>query len=163
MKIASYHTVLLLALLCLSVNVLGQHKPASTIPDFTFRTLDGRLFSKKDLVRNKKIVFVLFDVTCDHCQHEMQAIGKRYNEFKNIPFYLVSMDTPPAMLKFMGTYGKLLNGQSNVTLLHDYKPEFIQKFMPDKYPAIFVYSEKGFLHKYMSGQKDVGELVKALK
>ncbi|MGX5690934.1 peroxiredoxin family protein [Arcticibacter tournemirensis] len=157
-----YHlSVFLLVTFCQAA--FAQYKPSPVIPDFTFQTMEGRLFTQRDLINNKKIIFIFFDVTCDHCQHEMQDIGRRYADFKNVVFYLVSMDTKPAILKFMSSYGRFLNGKPGVTILHDYKPEFVQKFGPDKFPAIFVYSEKRHLIKYLSGQKDVSEIVKATK
>lgn len=158
----------LLIIICFFVGmtiktVNAQYQPAGIIPEFTFQSLDGRLFSKKDLAHNRKMIFILFDVTCSHCQHEMEALGKHYDDFKNVAFYMVSMDTQSAIIQFMKSYGKQLYGKPNVKVLQDYKPEFVQKFMPDKYPAIFVYSERGALIKYLSGQKDVMEIVKAAR
>lgn len=154
---------LVLAFIHVLPEVKAQTKPAPFIPEFTFQTLDNRDFSKKDLVKNRKVVFILFDVTCNHCQHEIEGIGKKYEEFKHVSIYLVSMDTKPAIMKFMSTYGKDLYGKPNVTVLHDYRPEFVQKFYPDKFPAMFIYSDKGALSKYMSGQKDIREVIKAVK
>ncbi|PWG80236.1 peroxiredoxin family protein [Pararcticibacter amylolyticus] len=154
---------LLLAFVAILSGARAQTKPAPFIPEFTFQRLDNRDFSKKDLVKNRKVVFILFDVTCNHCQHEIEGIGKKYEEFKHVAIYLVSMDTKPAIMKFMSTYGKNLYGKPNVTVLHDYRPEFVQKFYPDKFPAMFIYSDKGALSKYMSGQKDIKEVIKAVK
>ncbi|WP_374165206.1 peroxiredoxin family protein [Arcticibacter sp. MXS-1] len=164
MKNASlFKGITIVALLIVGMgNVFAQYKPAAVLPDFTFQTLDSRLFSKKDIAKNRTSVIILFDVTCSHCQHEIQELGKRYGEFKQASFYLVSMDLKPAIIRFMSSYGKGLSGKPNVTVLHDYKPEFVQKFMPDKYPAMYIYSEKGELIKYLSGQKDVREIINAV-
>lgn len=152
---------LLAGLLTHSLITHAQVSPAPVIPDFTFQTLSGNPFTKANLVSNKKIIFILFDVTCSHCQHEMQAFGKQYSKFKNVAFYLVSMDTKDAIEKFMNLYGQQMYGKPNVTVLRDFKPEFIVKFQPDKYPAIFLYGSNRRLIKYFSGQKDIKEIIAA--
>lgn len=153
-------------LLALFINISSgnaQITPAPVIPDFTFQTLSGSPFTNANLINNKKIIFILFDVTCSHCQHEMQAFGKQYPQFKNAAFYLVSMDTREAIEQFMNTWGKQMNGKPNVTVLRDFKPEFIEKFHPDKYPAIFIYDASKHLIRYFSGQKDVREIAAVIR
>ncbi len=163
MKKRYFYSACVLTLIFFFESARAQFTPSPVIPDFTFQTLEGKLFTKKDLASDKKTVFILFDVTCEHCQHEMEAIGKRYSSFRKVALYLVSMDTRPAIEKFMATYGKELYRKSNVTVLQDFKPEFIQKFSPDKYPAIYVYSKTGSLIQFFSGQKDVKDIEKVVK
>lgn len=74
---------------------------------------------------------------------------------------MVSMDEAPAIKKFMNSYGKLLNNKKNVTLLQDKDRQFIPRFMPTRYPAIFIYSPQGKLIKYFSGEIDIKEIIKA--
>lgn len=159
-------TIILLSffmLFCsLGNGVQAQVYGAPTLPEFTFQDMNGHLFTRNEVNKQKTSIFVFFDVTCEHCQHEIVDIGKRFNEFKNIQFYLVSMDTKMAILNFMTTYGKLLNGKSNVTVLTDFKPEFVQKFRPEKFPALFIYSKSGKLIKYLSGQKTAKDILNAL-
>lgn len=156
-----------IVVVCLVINgwsaVNAQVKPSQVIPDFTFQTSKGEPFSKNNLVRNRKLVFILFDVTCSHCQHEMKALGNKYSQLKHVQFYLVSMDDWAGIRKFMSSYGKGLNGKHNVSVLRDYKPEFIAKFRPDKYPAIFIYSTSGHLLNYFSGENDINKIVEAVK
>jgi hypothetical protein len=139
--------------------VMAQN-PASVLPEFKFSKLDGTSFSKNQIKGEEKSIIIYFDPTCDHCQGEITAIGKRYNDFKNVSFYLVSGHAKSEVSTFMQTYGKQLKDKKNVTVLLDPKMEFIPKFSPTQYPAIYVYS-KGKLLKYFSGTTNVNDILAA--
>ena len=136
---------------------------ASSIPEFTFYKLDGTKFTQTDVQKRTNTIFIFFDVTCSHCQKETERIGNNYSKLKNTAFYMVSMDEVPAIKKFMGSYGRLLNNKKNFTLLQDKDRQFIPRFMPTRYPAIFVYSPQGKLIKYFSGEVDMKEIIQATK
>lgn len=141
----------------------AQSYGAQYLPDFTFEGMNGKLFTKANVDKTKTSIFIFFDVTCEHCQHEIVDIGKNYASFKNVRFYLVSMDNKNSIMQFISTYGKQLYGKPNVTILQDFKPEFVQKFRPEKFPALFIYSKSGELIKYLSGQKKAKDILAVLK
>lgn len=135
----------------------------AAMPGFTlYRLNNGSPFTKNDMLKGKSI-FILFDSNCDHCQHEVQAIGKHYSAFKNVNLYLVSIENKEPILKFMASYGKLLNNKKNVTILQDRDRQFISSFQATAYPAIYTYSDKNELLKYFGGQSDIKEIIKAIK
>ncbi len=139
-------------------------EPASSIPDFTFYILkSGIRFTKEDLAKTGNIVFVLFDPTCSHCQHEARDIGNRYNEVKNANFYFVSMNDPALMASFLDTWAKPLVGKENVEVLYDRGADFINKFhLPSQYPATYVYGAGGELKTYWNGERDIDEIIAAI-
>jgi peroxiredoxin len=139
-----------------SFAVMAQRPPL--LPDFKFSKLDGTPFSKNEVKAQGKSIFIYFDPTCDHCQREIESIGKQYKEFTNVSFYLVSTSVKAEVSTFMQTYGKLLKDKKNVTVLLDTKREFIPKFSPTQYPAIYVYSQ-GKLVKYFSGTTNVKDIL----
>lgn len=144
--------------------VKSQQHQGNEMPDFTFYTLkDSTAFTDEDIEPGKKSILILFDTSCSHCQAEMDSIGKRYNEFKHVNFYLVTLDAKPEIATFMNKYGSGLNGKKNVTILLDSGHEFIPKFQPTKYPAMYVYSEHKKLIKSFFGQKDVEDVLEATK
>jgi peroxiredoxin len=143
----------------LSFNSYAQSAPARSIPDFTFYKMNGEPFSKKDLVKSKRIVIVFFDVTCDHCQNELKAMADRIDEFKKAEFYLVSMDNVPGIQMFMKKYAPKMNGRANVTLLTDLHKQFITRFMPVQYPATFVYGTDWKLIKYFGQNSKMRDIV----
>lgn len=114
--------------------------PARTIPEFTFYKTDKSPFTNKNLATGKDILFIFFDVTCDHCQHTISTLSKRINECQKISIYLISLEDKTAIAKFFNQYGKNLPSQKNVTILQDSNDQFITRFSPRKYPSVFLYS-----------------------
>ena len=130
-----------------------------TIPDFTFYKMNGESFSRKDLTKNRKIVIVFFDVTCDHCQKELKALSEKIDELKKAEFYLVSMDNVTGIQMFMKKYAPKMNGRANVTLLTDLNQQFITRFLPVQYPATYVYGPDWRLIKYFGQNNKVDDLM----
>lgn len=138
----------------IAINGIAQ-TPAQTIPSFTFKRLNQKEFSNKDLAAGKLIFFVFFDTECDHCQRSVQYIGSHYAEFKKAAIYLITLADTDKIKSFMKKYGSGLSDKKNVTLLQDSKNEFIQKFGPRKYPSLFLYSARKELMLY---EDDEGKL-----
>ncbi|MEI6060063.1 MAG: redoxin domain-containing protein [Bacteroidota bacterium] len=122
--------------------------PAQTIPEFTFYRLDKTPFTNKNVTNGKEVLFIFFDVTCDHCQHTISTLNKRISECKKISIYLISLEDKTAITSFFNLYGKNLPGQKNVTILQDSKEQFITQFNPRKYPSVFLYSAQKKLRLY---------------
>ena len=122
--------------------------PAQTIPAFTFYKLDKTPFTNKNLTNGKEVLFIFFDVTCDHCQHTISTLSKRIAECSKISIYLISLEDKTAITNFFNQYGKNLPGQKNVTIQQDSKNQFITQFNPRKYPSVFLYSAQKKLRLY---------------
>jgi len=139
--------------------------PAATIPEFTFYILrSGIRFTKADLAKKGNIVFILFDPTCGHCQHEASDIGKHYEEIKDVNLYFVSMNDPALMSTFLEKWAKPLVGKTNVEVLYDRNAEFINKFhVPSQYPATYVYGTDSRLKTFWNGERPTREVIDGLK
>jgi peroxiredoxin len=122
--------------------------PAQTIPEFTFYKLDKTPFTNKNVTPGKEVLFIFFDVTCDHCQHTISTLSKRINECSKISIYLISLEDKILITNFFNQYGKNLPNQKNVTILQDSKNQFITQFSPRKYPSVFLYSAQKKLLLY---------------
>lgn len=144
------------------VEAYAQSGPAPVVPDFTFSRFNGQSFSRKDLAKNKKIVIVFFDVTCDHCQNELKAISERIDSFKKAEFYLVSMDNAASIQAFMKKFAPKMNGRVNVTLLRDSNRQFISRFRPVQFPAAYVYDSNLKLVKYFGQNSKVADIIIAV-
>lgn len=142
-----------------------QSEPAAVIPDFTFYILrSGIQFTRSDLAQKGNRVFILFDPTCSHCQHEASHLGTHYNEVKDANFYFVSMNDPALMSTFLETHAKELVGKPNVELLYDKNAEFINKFhIPSQYPAVYIYGANGQLKEYWDGERKIADVVAAIR
>lgn len=157
-KIVSFNLVILFLILT-SNSLFAQLIPAKTIPEFTFYKLTGEPFTQKQLKKEGKILFLFFDATCTHCQYEMQQIGTHYKYFQNTSFYIVSMDRKQQIENFMRTYGKELNGKNNVTVLMDTNRQFIQRFLPSQFPAVYIYNSNQQLLKYWDTVGNIDQIL----
>ena len=131
---------IILFLCFITAHESSSQTPAQIIPEFTFNRLDKTLFTNKNVTSGKEVLFIFFDVTCDHCQHTISTLSKRIKECQKISIYLISLEDKTAINNFFNHYGKNLTGQKNVTILQDSKNQFITQFGPRKYPSVFLYS-----------------------
>ncbi len=160
MKSAFYTCFLFLILY---VNTLSAQQPAATIPEFTMFKTDGSAFTKKQVAKDKTSLFSFFDVTCSHCLTTMKTLNKHTTDLKSLMVYLVSLDRKDAVIQFMNTNAPTLLKSKNVTILIDINYEFIPKFLPKKYPAVFVYDKNHKLKYYEGDEKNIEELIKKIK
>ncbi|MVZ64532.1 redoxin domain-containing protein [Sphingobacterium sp. DK4209] len=137
--------------------------PVLSIPDFNFyKVKSGIAFSKADIKPGKNTVFIMFDPSCGHCQHETSALSSNYAKIKDINVYYVSMNDPALMANFFTSFGKELEGKANVEMLYDRNQDFIQKFhIPNQFPANYVYGADGALKTYWEGEKPIEEVIAA--
>lgn len=133
--------------------------PAKTLPEFEFSNLDNSSFTKQNIVRGSISFFMFFDPDCEHCQRAIKNIDSQYRSFQKVAVYLISQDNQEKMKDFLNRYTKHLKSQKNVVLLMDTKNQFIVKFMPRRYPAMFLYSTDNTLIDYEDNSETVFRLV----
>ena len=160
--------VLLKSLLIICLCVFYPSKtyaqiPAPTIPNFVFYSFDKIPFTNENLSVGKKILFIFFDVTCDHCQHTIKSLNDRIGDCKNTSVYLLTLDEKPSVNTFLTKYGKNLMNSKNVTILQDSKNQFIMVFGPRKYPSVFLYSADRELMLYDDEDQTLGRFFKLIK
>jgi peroxiredoxin len=144
-----------------AIHCLAQ--PSTTIPDFQFTTLEGKIFNQTNVTAGKMSFFVFVDTDCEHCQHAVEYINRHYQEFGKVSIYLVSMNSPARINQFINQFGKSLASQKNVVLLQDTRYEFISQFKPRKSPGMFLYSASKRLLLYEDNEKKIGEFAKKIK
>jgi hypothetical protein len=154
----------LLGILILAIStfkILGQI-PAKTIPEFRLFKRTGKDFTKQDLPAGKMSFFFFFDPDCDHCQHAMTEFNKKYKSFSSTSVCLVSVDNWNKIDYFMKTYGTQVRQQKNVISLRDSLNQFITKFQPRRYPAMFLYSAHGNIMDYEDTPEAVFRFVRLI-
>lgn len=145
----------LLAFLLLVVSGVHAQNPTKQIPSFIFYRLNNIPFTTTDIRQGKKVLFVFFDSSCDHCQHALHEIDLHLNRFKHTNVYLVTLDGAEAISNFMRIYAPHLGNQPNFTILRDLRNEFIVKFNPRKYPSMLLYSANGGLIVYEDDDNNI--------
>lgn len=160
------HTVLIFSLIALICSACTNSKPSNapdTVPEFTFfNIVDGQPIMRTSLAIDGNIVFVFFDTGCIHCRNEIEMMGANFDQFKNATFYLVSQQDRAIVADFMNTYGKGLQGKPNVHVLLDKQYEFLTRFQPIQYPALYVYGPDRKLKSYLDGENKLDKLVSAV-
>ena len=149
-------------LLLFSSYVAIAQKPVQQIPQFIFYRLDKKPFTKQDMLPQKKALFVFFDSDCEHCQHAMHEINSQYKKFDKAEIYLITLDDPAKIARFMSTYGPGLIGKRNVTMLRDLRNEFIADFNPRQYPSMLLFSSNGKLLMYQDDPNALSQIFKLL-
>jgi hypothetical protein len=153
---------ILLLVLLLRFSLIAGAQPAQAVPSFAFYRSGKIVFTNKDLAAGKILFFFFFDPTCEHCQRAMTNLGRQFKSYKRAAVYLISLSDHQTMRSFIGKYAPGLRDQKNVTLLQDAKNEFIYRFRPVHYPAMFLYSPKGILLDYEDNENSMFRFLKYL-
>jgi peroxiredoxin len=140
-----------------------QAQSPANVPAFQLATFEGASFTEKNLPNNQMVFFCFFDITCDHCRHAITSINKEHSKFGKTALYLVSLDNKQGVYNFLNKYGPILLTKKNVTLLHDAQNEFIYKFKPKKYPAMYLYSVQKSLVLYADDEKSIPLFLKKIQ
>lgn len=143
--------------------MLNAQEPVRTIPSFKFFQLSGTPFTDKNIPLGKLSIFSFFDITCSHCQETMQLLNKERPNLSHVNLYLVTMDRKDGTLKFMNVFGANLLNKKNVTVLQDLNQEFIAKFYPRKYPAVFLFDKNKKLLMYQDEESKISSLINKAK
>ncbi len=154
--------VIIFAML-IAESLTAQQVPAQTLPDFEFSRLNKTAFKNKDLQQGKILFFVFFDSDCDHCQRAVKNIDQQFKSFQKTAVYLISADGHDKINRFVSTYAPHLKNQHNVTLLQDNFNQFIAKFKPYRYPAMFLYAVDKKLLDYEDNEESVFRFVNTIK
>ena len=89
--------------LVFSTSIFAQ-EPAKKIPEFSFSRLNKTAFTNKDLAQNKLLLFVFFDVECEHSRHVIKFTVEYYNDFSNTAMYLLTLDRQEKITAFLNKY-----------------------------------------------------------
>jgi thiol-disulfide isomerase/thioredoxin len=133
--------------------VQGQVK---SVPDFTFSRLDnGAEFKSANLVAGKKTLFVFFDTECSHCMQAITEYNSKEKMLNNINIVLITRDPKSDVQAFLKKYGPILSVKKNTTILFDKNNQFIGKFLPRKFPSMFLFDASKRLMIYSDEEKDI--------
>lgn len=133
------------------------------VPEFTFFNIKGnQAVTRTSLALKGNIVFIFFDPGCSHCRTDIKAIGDNFDKVESANFYLVSQQNPVLVNEFMATYGKKMQNKPNVQVLLDKNFEFLARFNPLQYPAIYVYGQDRKLKSFLDGEQPIENILSAI-
>ena len=77
---------------------------AQSMPSFSMRLTNGKLFSSKSLSPEKPVIIIYFAPDCEHCLALMDALFKKISDFKKAQIVLVTFKPMNEVVDFEKNY-----------------------------------------------------------
>jgi peroxiredoxin len=132
-----------------------------TIPSFSYSTVNGKMFTHKNLEDNKPTLFLYFNSECEHCQSEASQIQENMPNFKNYQLVFVSFEEKNKIIAFAKKYK--LDPYDNITFLVDKQVTFSTTFDVNSLPTMILYNKNEELIEKIKGQTKIETILKKLK
>jgi thiol-disulfide isomerase/thioredoxin len=153
--------MMLLSLLSVAFCTWSQVK---TLPDFNFVRMDNDApYTQKNILPGKKTFFIFFDTECPHCMQAITEYNKNEKAMNNINMVMITRDPKKEVVPFLKNYGPKLIIKKNVTILSDKKNQFIARFLPRKFPSMFLFNKNKELMLYSDEEKDIARFLQLIK
>lgn len=135
-----------------------------TIPNFRFVRMDnGADFSNSNITAGKKTFFIFFDTECPHCRRAITEYNKSHLTMNNLNIVMVTRNLKNEVLNFLKTVGPILSTKKNTVLLYDQYNQFIGRFLPRKFPSMFLFDAKRQLMLYSDEESDIPTFIELFK
>jgi thiol-disulfide isomerase/thioredoxin len=153
--------MMLLSLLSVAFCTWSQVK---TLPDFNFVRMDNDApYTQKNILPGKKTFFIFFDTECPHCMQAITEYNKNEKAMNNINMVMITRDPKKEVVPFLKNYGPKLIIKKNVTILSDKNNQFIARFLPRKFPSMFLFNKNKELMLYSDEEKDIARFLQLIK
>ena len=130
------------------------------MPNFSYLTLENKVFTQENLVQNKPTLFIYFNSECDFCNHEAEMVQQNVTQLQDIQVVFISYE-PIEKIKQFASKFKLLN-HDNIYFLCDSKITFATTFDVKSMPCIVLYDKNNNLIEKIKGQTKAETLIKKL-
>lgn len=127
----------------------GKIKALENIPSFKLQTIEGNIFTSKNLVNESIKVIVYFSPDCHFCRAEAEELSKTYQNYKNIQWIWVASESLSTIKDFAKKYK--LDKQSNIFWCQDEMALFYRKSGMKSVPYFLIYDKGNHLIKRNSG------------
>lgn len=135
-----------------------------SLPEFRFFRMDnGAEVTHKNVTPGKKTLFVFFDTECPHCRVAITEYNHNQAKLNDINVFLITRDQKAVVNSFLNEVGTKLIAKKNVTVLSDYQNQFIGKFLPKKFPSMFLFGANRQLLIYTDEEKDIPVILEKIK
>lgn len=131
-----------------------------TVPPFRLLQADSTTLTK-DQLKKGPVLLMFFSPGCDHCQHQMQDMMKKIDEFKHTQLVLATYEKFEDMVEFISYFE--LSKYPNIKVGRDEKFFLPPFFHIQSLPFLALYDKKGDLVKTWQGNVPADTLIKALQ
>src|SRR5688572_13705099 len=127
------------------------------LPAMSIKTLNGSSLDTKTL--DGKVILILFQPDCDHCQREAKEIKDNMEAFREYSIFFITADQMPTIEKFAKDHD-LLN-RSNVSFGMTTVENVLNNFGPIPAPSIYIYADQQLKHKF-NGEISIDKILEVL-
>ena len=128
------------------------------LPDMRIRLADGNTVDIKEI--KSKVILVLFQPDCDHCQNEAQQIEAHLDDFQQYDLYFISSASITEVKTFAENYN--LSGRPKVWFGTTTLESILNNFGGIPAPSLYIYHEGGKLIQELNGEIDISVILKYL-
>jgi peroxiredoxin len=139
----------------------GIAENIKTIPAFSYKSINGKVFSNSNLVENTPTIFLYFNSECEHCQSEAEQIRDNIQKFANAQLVFISFEESKKITAFATKY-KLI-GYDKITFLCDSKVSFSTTFDVNSLPTVVIYDKNKKLIEKIKGEVKIENILKKIK
>lgn len=132
-----------------------------TIPEFSFKTLNGKLFTQNNISSTLPKLFVYFNSECDFCQGEAKQIKDNIEQLKNVQLLFVSFEDSKGIKTFAEKH-HLVNYE-NIIFLEDEELQFSELFDAKSIPFMVLYSQNNQLIQKFKGATKIEKIIGLLE
>ncbi len=142
-------------------DTLQPYEKNKNLPEFSLLNVDSVVFTSKILVTDKKIILMLFNPDCDHCQKQLDDLLSIDEVTRNAELVLISV----VPLKFNREFYKKnkLEKYVYIHLGQDYKGFCIPFYNPHTVPVLVFYDKKKQFVSIHQGNTEKQVIIDALK
>lgn len=122
---------------------LTAQEKAEVIPNFSIFSEDGSVFTDKDLVKDKNLVFIYFNPSCGHCKTAFKTLNTNYQNMiiEDVYIYPVSAGTVAETKAFFKDLAPNLISLENIEIIYDEDYRFADAFFVGGFPQTFLYNQ----------------------
>lgn len=131
-----------------------------TIPEFSYKNINGGVFNNQDIKINTPILFIYFNSECEYCNEEAEMIKENVEKFQNVQLIFVSFEKPEFIKTFATKHQ--LTSYDNIHFLWDNKVTFSTTFDVNSLPCLVLYDKNQKLIEKIKGQTKTKILLKKL-
>ena len=122
------------------------------IPPFRLLKVDSvHFFTKDDIKKNRKVLFMFFSPECEHCKHQIQDILADFSKFKDIEIVMATFQPFEEMQTFFNYYR--IADHANILMGRDEKYMLPPFYRMQSLPFLALYDKNGqFITKFEGNQ-----------
>lgn len=140
------------------VQLHSPHKAPLRLPDLPMTTTGGVQINAQSL--EGKVVLVLFQPDCDHCQREAEVIREHLEAFDEYVLYFVAYAPMREIQQFAKDYR--LDKQANIFFAYTDLQPILDNFESIPTPSLYIYSDQQQLVKAFEGEAPIEKILEHL-